>query len=873
MCWSALENFGSNMYQAMSVTWDRTTRKKQQQQWHPCIRKWDYDEDGATSDSMMKGILRAMREQLISWSAIGYSAAAAEAGSRGIEEVLPFGTVSQTSDPWSEFNKKSQFEHPMLLELKRTLTASSGLLEVLCCKLVNQLAGRDGLPSDEPIVGSCLADALSGESWALSLARPDGHVDELILWNELTSVTASTPCHVARDGELAQKYEARSAASAMWASNGLGASSSKPGEPPAPFALKRLLQRAGISDAAFREGWGTSVPFVSSKKSSEIPKPFRPGVASAYLYTPLLGWDLLTFSSAVFSSLLVNEVRLLPTCEDLFQFARTLITARIVQSIITPHGIDLPDEMDLDSDDDIWSPDEKTAQAQALSRLFSHCRTMVKERKIDAQSGLVGSIEGLSPKSVLAGVGAAILPFSRALLLLLRATRASVRDRILGVGASEDELNSFDTMDKILCEPDLMEVEDGFAFVKAFGGPYPNSLIDGSGDWLPLINRWLVSVVAHDIHNGPDGPNLASTLLPHLVEKSLTIEASSTSSSKRTADRDQKETQNAPEEVIDEGVASDGSDEAAGSNDRPVVIELLNNAALAAVGEIVDTDMDDAEEMIDFGEQLLGAPVPLYEVSDDHVDSSDDSMNDDAAPSNREFAHVSTSPIIVYQPSLLGREAMGISGQGTILADFSHLGVVHRREAPTFSLIRLPKSFVELYGIVNKVKGREEVAGEDNEESSGSETAICLLTGSVLRSGSSRRSSYNRALRPPGACTLHARKNGSGIGIFFLVQKCTVLLMHNNKSAYSPSLYVDEHGEEDPGLRRGRPLFLNASRYSALEMIWRQQKVPWEVAQIRSTSDRVIRDNWVSMLSFCQYRAMSLPGCQMFSNLSLDLQY
>mmetsp|Transcript_22491 Transcript_22491/g.51853 ORF Transcript_22491/g.51853 Transcript_22491/m.51853 type:complete len:114 (+) Transcript_22491:2185-2526(+) len=112
-----------------------------------------------------------------------------------------------------------------------------------------------------------------------------------------------------------------------------------------------------------------------------------------------------------------------------------------------------------------------------------------------------------------------------------------------------------------------------------------------------------------------------------------------------------------------------------------------------------------------------------------------------------------------------------------------------------------------------------------------------------MRSGAPRRS-FNRAARPPGACTLHARQVGSGIGIFFLVQKCTVLLMHNNKSAYSASLYVDQHGEEDPGLRRGRPLSLNEARYRALEALWRQQGIPREVAQIRSTSDRVIRDNW-----------------------------
>ena len=185
-------------------------------------------------------------------------------------------------------------------------------------------------------------------------------------------------------------------------------------------------------------------------------------------------------------------------------------------------------------------------------------------------------------------------------------------------------------------------------------------------------------------------------------------------------------------------------------------------------------------------------------------------------------------------------------------------------------MIRLPKSFVELYGIVNKVKGRDEATTLDEADDVGSaETAICLLTGAVMRSGSSRRA-FSRAVslspdlnawwypnyvaktiiaftifqqRPPGACTLHARKHGSGIGIFFLVQKCTVLLMHNNKSAYSASLYVDEHGEEDHGLRRGRPLFLNDARYRALEQLWRQQGIPREVAQIRSTSDRVIRDN------------------------------
>jgi hypothetical protein len=161
-------------------------------------------------------------------------------------------------------------------------------------------------------------------------------------------------------------------------------------------------------------------------------------------------------------------------------------------------------------------------------------------------------------------------------------------------------------------------------------------------------------------------------------------------------------------------------------------------------------------------------------------------------------------------------------------------------------LIRLPHSFVELYSLVNQVKrvGRNNEV-EDSDDSVSNETAICLITGTIIRSGSQKRyRSGHRAIRAPGACTMHARKYGSGTGIFFLTQKCTVLLVHNKKSAYWASSYVDENGEEDQNLRRGRPLFLNKERYEGLSSLWRQHGVPGEVAQIRSTSDRVIRDNW-----------------------------
>lgn len=57
--------------------------------------------------------------------------------------------------------------------------------------------------------------------------------------------------------------------------------------------------------------------------------------------------------------------------------------------------------------------------------------------------------------------------------------------------------------------------------------------------------------------------------------------------------------------------------------------------------------------------------------------------------------------------------------------------------APLSCLVKLPKSFVELYSIINRVKGHR---SDDADDDGGCETAICLLTGSVMRSGTARRS-------------------------------------------------------------------------------------------------------------------------------------
>jgi hypothetical protein len=68
--------------------------------------------------------------------------------------------------------------------------------------------------------------------------------------------------------------------------------------------------------------------------------------------------------------------------------------------------------------------------------------------------------------------------------------------------------------------------------------------------------------------------------------------------------------------------------------------------------------------------------------------------------------------------------------------------------------------------------------------------------------------------------------------------------VRESRSAYWGSLYLDEYGEEDANLRRGRPLFLNEHRFKALKALHVQHRVAQEVSAVRSNSDRVIRENF-----------------------------
>ena len=155
----------------------------------------------------------------------------------------------------------------------------------------------------------------------------------------------------------------------------------------------------------------------------------------------------------------------------------------------------------------------------------------------------------------------------------------------------------------------------------------------------------------------------------------------------------------------------------------------------------------------------------------------------------------------------------------------------------TSQLVSLPYAFSRLSSVITGCECSESgLVPED--------PAICLACGSVLWAGKKGTADGTDTDHRRGACTKHALKCAGGLGVFFVVQRCSVLLVHKNRSAYSLSPYVDVHGEEDIGLKRGRPLYLSPKRYDTLRDLWRSHRVPLEVARLRNSADRVIIDGY-----------------------------
>jgi hypothetical protein len=84
---------------------------------------------------------------------------------------------------------------------------------------------------------------------------------------------------------------------------------------------------------------------------------------------------------------------------------------------------------------------------------------------------------------------------------------------------------------------------------------------------------------------------------------------------------------------------------------------------------------------------------------------------------------------------------------------------------------------------------------------------------------------------PVGGCYRHAtvcpaggangcRSAPSAVGLFLHLTGTHLVLIHGSRRSHLGSVYLDAHGEEDHGLRRGRPLRLSQSRIANLQALW-----------------------------------------------------
>ena len=81
---------------------------------------------------------------------------------------------------------------------------------------------------------------------------------------------------------------------------------------------------------------------------------------------------------------------------------------------------------------------------------------------------------------------------------------------------------------------------------------------------------------------------------------------------------------------------------------------------------------------------------------------------------------------------------------------------------------------------------------------------------------------------------------GAGYGMFLLVQYSQTVLLsrHKGEGCLWLSPYLDSHREEDVGLTRGRPLYLDAHRYQQLKLLWLEHKLPIVINSNRNATIR-----------------------------------
>jgi len=112
--------------------------------------------------------------------------------------------------------------------------------------------------------------------------------------------------------------------------------------------------------------------------------------------------------------------------------------------------------------------------------------------------------------------------------------------------------------------------------------------------------------------------------------------------------------------------------------------------------------------------------------------------------------------------------------------------------------------------------------------------AVCLICGQLCCVASS--CCYVNEI---GECARHSVLCGGGL---FIVLKGTyVLIIREERRTAWRSLYLDEHGEEDIGIKRGKPLYLSKLRYEELNNMWLSSSFDYDSKILAATVRDAVR--------------------------------
>ena len=111
------------------------------------------------------------------------------------------------------------------------------------------------------------------------------------------------------------------------------------------------------------------------------------------------------------------------------------------------------------------------------------------------------------------------------------------------------------------------------------------------------------------------------------------------------------------------------------------------------------------------------------------------------------------------------------------------------------------------------------------------ETAICLICGAQICYKTNyccdSMRDFNRK---------HTNACGAGTLILININTTYIFIVRGKRCASWASLYLDEHGEEDRDLKRGKPLYLNYERYNLLTRSWLSHSFDYQNLKWHNTS-------------------------------------